>query len=158
MQNELQMLFHIVFNFLFLLWIRFLTNSWKTMNLCSWYCINNTPSVLHISFSLWMSQCEDFGSCDGLLNSLSFFSREVKSLISSLHSFNIQMSFGRPGLRAGGWKNFSINFIPTDSRETHVARLHCTASSPQHVVLFFSIAIEPFLNTIASCSTLFCAW
>lgn len=106
------------------------------MNLYSWYCINNNPSVLQISFSLWMSQCEDLGSSDGLLNSLSFFSREVKSLISLLHSFNIQMSFGRPGLRAGGWKNFSINFIPADSRETHIARLLCLSTSPQHVVLF----------------------
>ncbi len=114
------------------------------MNLFSWYCINNAPSALQISFSLWMSQCEDLGSSDGLLNSLSFFSREGKSLISSLHSFNIQMSFGRPGLRAGGWKNFSINFIPADSRETHIARLHCTATSPQHVVLFLVLLLSCF--------------
>ncbi len=114
------------------------------MNLYSWYCINNTPSALQISFSLWMSQCEDLGSSDGLLNSLSFFSREVKSLISSLHSFNIQMSFGRPGLRAGGWNNFSINFIPADCRETQIARLHCTVTSPQHVVLFPVLLLSCF--------------
>lgn len=102
-----------------------------------------------------MSQCEDLGSSDRLLDFLSFFSREVKSLISSLHSFNIQMSFGRPGLQAEGWKNFPINFIQADARETHIGRLRCASGHQSWpCCLISSFVIERFSNTIASWSML----